>query len=248
MYHLVIKAGSLQDIRTSYGDITGEAVVAAEQFGTAAFLARAQAGICTAVVLNLTPLAYALTSGETHVATVYHEDENPEPVQVSAAFLRCLTPRGLLSKSGEWRQRTARWEEQLRRSLQGEYLLGVYPDAPGSVGYNEIGKRAFEQDARRYLRAVQHHLGYGGKVNFNPVGMAVSGDASLRAQTPSGELQVCISASGLPLRGFTASPSGTFLYWGFSQQPRWQGAHWDTSGSDLARQIRAKIQPLDQTG
>ena len=61
-------------------------------------------------------------------------------------------------------------------------LLGDY-GGPGqygndTLGYNPEGKERFRKDALKYLKRVGWHLCWDGKPNFNPGGIAGSGDAT----------------------------------------------------------------------
>lgn len=120
-----------------------------------AYLAVATQGITCAFVVPLAPLDPGLCYGQDLLLMMpVSETRNPEPCQVSADFLKCLSPAPLflMGDEGHWRQRAERFVHRAQQSEQGEVLLGTYADARGSISYNEPAKKAFEKDARRYLK------------------------------------------------------------------------------------------------
>ena len=179
------------------------------------------------------------------------EDENPVPVQVSAAFLKALSPLDLFGRSDgaqTWRDRVSAWLVHVQASKEGEVLLGDY-GGPGQygndmLGYNENGKDRFRKDALRYLKRVGVHLGWQGKPSFNPGGIAVSGDATVHFLCPDGSGNVYIdvhAGSGVPM--VRSSVQGVQIMWRFEHKEhrnaggRNQWAHWDTSATRLAGEI-----------
>ena len=251
MGKLLIHALTLSDIAREIGRTTGCEVVASEQHGKQVYLAARHAGLTSALIVTLTPLAHPLEGGENLVAVVQTEADNPLPARVSRALTAHLSPIGpLFAIDPTWRGRAKQWQARIQASQNGSTMLGEYPDAEGYVGYNEVGKKAFQQDARRYLKAVLKALGWDGKVSFNPGGIACSGDAYLNATCPDGQsVHVCLSASGMwvPLG---SSPSGVNGYWRFcragegscSHGPLYRNLDWHWKLE--AQQFAAKIDEL----
>ena len=249
MGKLLLEALTLADVAREIGRTTGCDIIASEQHGHHVYLAARHAGLTSALIVTLTPLAHPLDSGENLVALVQTEADNPLPAHASRSITAPLTRIGpLLAIDPTWRTRAAQWQARVKASQTGETMLGEYPDAEGSVGYNAPGKKAFQLDARRYLKAVLRELGWVGKVSFNPGGIAVSGDAYLNATCPDGQgLHICLSANGLWVpRG--SSPSGVNGYWRFSRAgegscshgPLYRNLdwHWKTPAQKFAATIK----------
>jgi len=89
------------------------------------------------------------------------EVRNPEPCQVSPAFLKHLSPAPLFlaGEEGCWRERAQHYAQRLQASSMGEVLLGTYGSARGCISYNADAKQAFERDARRYLKKLHALIG-----------------------------------------------------------------------------------------
>lgn len=187
------------------------------------------------------------------------EEDNPKPCQVTAEFLRHLSPAPLFltGEAATWRARAEQFVARAARSKAGDVLLGTYADARGSVSYNEAAKTAFEKDARRYLKRVATTLGWppmpGRKlVSYNPGGIAVSGEAMLRAAIDADTtLFVQVDAGGLGGPFHRASPSGVTVMWRFegtdtrARSQFWypnQWSRWDTPARDLALTIQSAAQ------
>lgn len=228
---------------------TGSEIVAAEVDGSTLYLAARRQGLTTALIGQITPLAYALPSGENVALTLDGEASNPSPARAGRTITDRLTPLGpLLDLDPTWRERCRTWQARIQAASKGEHLLGEYPDADGGITYNPVGKKAFEGDARRYLKAVLRHLGWTGKAHYNPSGIAGSGDASIHAASEGSDTGVFvqISADGgwAPTQ---TSPSGVTVLWrleGLAGQDRWapeyrnRWAGWTLSAGDLAGRIR----------
>lgn len=189
--------------------------------GTVAYLAVTTQGLTRAFVVTVAPVN--LPEGNLLVFPPASEDTNPEPCEVTPSFLRLLSPAPLFltGAAGTWRERAERHADRVRRSAAGDALLGTYGDARGRVGYDDAAKKAFEQDARRYLKRLGAHLPWpavaGRKlVTYNPGGIAVSGEAMLRCQVDEDtELFVEVVASGLGGPRQAPSPSGVTVMWRF---------------------------------
>ena len=192
------------------------------------------------------------------------EEDNPLPVNVSAAFLKYLSPVDLFSASNgaeTWRKRVRAWLTHQQANKEGEVLLGDY-GGPGqygdeTLGYNESGKERFRKDALKYLKRVGTHLGWTGKPYFNASGIACSGDAIAHFTHPDGtEVFLDISESSqVPM--VRSSVQGIQIMWRFEIKDyrdvggrnRW--AHWDTPAGQLAAQISSlhlTLQPLARAG
>lgn len=250
MAKLLIQAETTTALAQEIRRVTGSEVLKVEEDGHTVYLALRRAGLTTAVVLTCTPLSLPMPDGENLAVKLEGEAENPAAARASRALTDLLTPAGLLfTPEGDWRARCAQWQARVQRAQGGDTLLGEYPDAVGYVGYNEIGKKAFEQDARRFLRQVRKLLGWPGEVTFNPSGIASSGDVYLHLTPPTGTggVMIDVSAEG----GFQpggCSPSGVGLRWTLTPgegQDRWAPAYrnrwarWTTTATQLADEIRA---------
>jgi hypothetical protein len=200
-------------------------------------------------------LAYEMTflHGQTFLAVEkgVREEDNPLAINVSAAFLKCLSPMDLFSVSNgaeAWRKRVSAWLAHQQLNKEGEVLLGDY-GGPGqygndTLGYNPDGKERFRKDALKYLKRVGTHLGWAGKPSFNASGIAGSGDATVYYRCPddSGSVYIDISAgSAIPM--VRSSVQGVQIMWRFEHPGRRrtsgrnQWAHWDTRASDLVARI-----------
>ncbi|WP_264778740.1 hypothetical protein [Deinococcus aetherius] len=222
-----------------------------------AYLAVTARGLTRAFVIPLAPLDPGLCYGQDLLLLPpVSETWNPEPCQVSADFLRSLSPAPLflVGDEGRWRRRAERFVHRAQQSGQGEVLLGTYEDARGGISYNEPAKKAFERDARRYLKRLAKYLGRpvpaGHKgVSYNPPGIACSGQAMLHLEMDEHTLLfVEVDAGGLCAPWQRTSPSGVAIMWRFEGQgealrheqrffyPN-QWVRWDTSARDFAALI-----------
>lgn len=220
MAKLLIQASTTGELTRVLAAATQSEIVLSEQHGHDVYLAVRREGITSAVVAHLTPLSGALASGENLAVQLTGEAARPTAARVSAAFTRMLTPIGLtLPIDPTWREQAKSWQVRLKASQTGESMLGEYPDAVGAVSYNTLGKKAFEQDARRYLKRVLKHLGWAGHVRYNPSGIAGSGDTMLEAMCPGDRqsVHVCLNADGFHFD--RVSPSGVNGYWRFEGTP-----------------------------
>ncbi len=240
---LVVQAHTLDDLCTEVQSVTGCRVTASEQRGRTVFVALTQRDRATAAVLRLTPLPHPLPDGANLVITIDTEENDPADHRASRTFTRHLTPAPTLP----WRVRAADWQARVKHAATGEVLLGEYPEADGGVSYNPEAKRAFEHDARRYLRRLLKTLegaGWTGAVRYNPSGVACSGDALLAGTLPGHtRVHVHLDATG-SFSPAHLSPSGVGLYWRFeSDHTRIEApfqnrfAPWTATSADLARLI-----------
>ncbi len=178
------------------------------------------------------------------------EEHNPLPVNVSASFLKTLSPIDLFSApSGAetWRRRAGAWIAHQQASREGEMLLGDY-GGPGqygnnTLGYNPDGKERFRKDALRYLKRVGSHLGWNGRPSFNASGVAGSGDATAHfVHRDNSGVYVNISGgSAVPM--VRSSVQGVQILWRLEVpgrqdvggRNRW--ADWDTPAEQLALSV-----------
>lgn len=198
------------------------------------------------------------------VAKGVREEENPLAINVSAVFLKCLSPMDLFSVSSgaeAWRTRVGAWLAHQQLNREGEVLLGDY-GGPGqyrndTLGYNPEGKERFRKDALKYLKCVGTHLGWAGKPSFNASGIAGSGDATAHFVHPDGtDVYLNISESSqVPL--VRSSVQGIHIMWRFEIKDyrdvggrnRW--VHWDTPAGQLAAAIgrlHGTLYPLARAG
>ncbi|MFN4252863.1 hypothetical protein [Deinococcus sp.] len=232
--------------------VTGSEIVALEREGRTLYAACRRAGLTTALIGMVHLLDHPLPSGENAALTLEGEDRNPAAARASRTFTRHLTPAGL-HVDGTWRARCEEWQARLKAAQSGERLLGEYPDAQGYVGYNAEGKRAFELDARRYLKAVQRHLGWKGTVHWNPGGIAVSGEMTAHLAPDGADTGVFVEVSACGLwTPRQASPSGVGIMWRvepLAGQDRWaptyrnRWASWVLPAAQLAQDLRAALTP-----
>ncbi len=230
----------------------GSEVRGIEVDGGVAYLAVTTQGLTRAFVVPFAPVN--LPEGNLLVLPPACEDTNPEPCEVTPTFLRLLSPAPLFltGAAGTWRERAERHADRVRRSASGDALLGTYGNARGRVGYDDAAKKAFEQDARRYLKRLGAQLPWpavpGRKlVTYNPGGIAVSGEAMLRCQVDEDtDLFVEVDASGLGGPRQAPSPSGVTVMWRFEgtetgSRAKYffpnQWAPWDLSSADFAAVI-----------
>ncbi|GBF04703.1 hypothetical protein DAERI_020300 [Deinococcus aerius] len=252
--------GRVQEALTQYFEQRkkpGSEITLVEVGSREAYLAVTIQGMTCAFVVPLSPLDPGLCYGQDLLLMgPVSETRNPEPCQVSANFLKCLSPAPLFLKGdeGRWRRRAEHFVHRAWQSEQGEVLLGTYADARGTISYNEPAKKAFEQDARRYLKRLAKHLGRpalsGRKaVSYNPSGIACSGEAMLHLEMDTHTLLfVEVDAGGLCAPWQRTSPSGVAIMWRFEGQgealrheqrffyPN-QWVRWDTSARDFAALI-----------
>ena len=192
------------------------------------------------------------------------EEENPLPINVSAAFLRCLSPIDLFSVSNDaetWRRRVGTWLTHQQANKEGEVLLGDY-GGPGQygndmLGYNPDGKERFRKDALKYLKRVGTHLGWTGKPYFNAGGIAVSGDTTAHFIHPDGTNVYLDIAESSQVPMVRSSVQGIQIMWRFEIKDyrdvggrnRW--VHWDTPAKQLAATIsnsHSALHPLARAG
>lgn len=235
----------------------GSVIQACEIRGEVAYLAVTVAGLCRAFVLPFRHLRPDVHFGQDILlGKVQPENKNPQYCEVSKAFLGLLSPAPLFLSTGEddWRKRAEAFVRRSEKSAKGEVLLGSYTDAEGCISYNEVAKAEFRKDATRYLKKLAAALGRpapGGQklVRWNPAGVAVSGEATLRVQMEATyELFVEVDAGGFTCTG-ERSPSGVSIMWrfegsagGHQQFPHGnQWPRWDISAVDLAREIEREF-------
>jgi hypothetical protein len=178
------------------------------------------------------------------------EEENPLAINVSAAFLKCLSPMDLFSASNgaeDWRKRVGAWLAHQGLNKEGEVLLGDY-GGPGqygndTLGYNDAGKKRFRKDALKYLKRVGWHLGWDGKPRFNASGIACSGDATAHFAFHDGTGVYINISEGTAIPMVRSSVQGVQIMWrletpgGRDVGGRNQWAHWDTPAERLALSI-----------
>lgn len=231
-----------------------------------AYLAVTSRGLTRAFVVPLASLDPGRCYGQDLLLLPpVSETRNPEPCQVSADFLKSLSPAPLflVGDEGRWRQRAERFVQRAQQSGQGEVLLGTYEDARGSISYNEPAKKTFERDARRYLTRLAKYLGRpapaGHKaVSYNPSGIACSGQAMLHVEMDEHTLLlVGVDAGGLCAPWQRTSPSGVAIMWRFEGRGKAlrpeqrffypnQWVRWDTSARDFAALIEDRWVRLTQ--
>jgi hypothetical protein len=192
------------------------------------------------------------------------EEENPLAINVSAAFLKCLSPMDLFSVSNgaeAWRKRVGAWLAHQQANKEGEVLLGDY-GGPGqygndTLGYNPDGKERFRKDALKYLKRVGTHLGWAGKPYFNASGIACSGDATAHFVHPDGTDVYIDISEGSQIPGVRSSVQGVQIMWRFETSDhrnvigRNQWVHWNTPAGQLAAAIKRlhdTLQPLARAG
>ena len=189
------------------------------------------------------------------IVSVQGENDNPTHARAGRDVTRHLTPpSALFTPDTRWRERCRNWQARVKNAGRGETLLGEYPEAEGGVSYNEVGKEAFAKDARRYARKLLSYLGWPGAVHFNPGGIAVSGEVTLRATPPGEDCTLFLELSCSCWVPVTTSPSGVSIMWRFEptdgrsafERPfgnRW--ASWSTPSANLAQSIQ---EAYGQTG
>jgi hypothetical protein len=240
----------LLDLPAVLAKWTQSEILKLEVDGHVVYAAAKTAQATTALVVTVTLLDSPLPDGSNTALHIRGEAENPGPARASRAFTKLLTPvGGLFGVDALWRERCAEWQRRTKAAETGEQLLGEYPNADGHVGYNPVGKDAFERDARRYLKAVLRHLGWTGKVTYNRAGIAVSGEATFHAAPAGSDVGVFVEVSaGGGWEPVLPSPSGVTILWRLEPlggQDRWnhafrnQWAGWRRSATALADQIQA---------
>ncbi|WP_019008527.1 hypothetical protein [Deinococcus aquatilis] len=251
MANLVVKLRpDLLDLPGVLARWTQSKILKLEVDGGVVYAAAQTAQATTALIVTVTPLSSPLPDGSNMALNILGEAENPSPARASRALTKLLTPMdGLFAVNASWRERCAEWQRRTKAAETGEQLLGEYPNADGDVGYNPVGKDAFERDARRYLKAVLRHLGWTGKVTYNKAGIAVSGEACFHAAPGGGDIGVFVEVSaGGGWHPVVPSPSGVTVLWHLEPlggQDRWnpvfrnQWVGWRRSATALADQIQA---------
>ncbi len=253
MANLVVQLRpDLLDLPAALANWTHSEILKLEVDGHVVYAAARTAQATTALIVTMTLLDSPLPDGSNTALNIRGEAENPEPARASRAFTKLLTPvGGLFGVDAAWRERCAEWQRRTKAAETGEQLLGEYPNAEGYVGYNPVGKEAFERDARRYLKTVLRHLGWTGKVTYNKAGIAVSGEATLHAVPAGSDVGVFVQVSaGGGWEPVSPSPSGVTVLWRFEPlagQDRWdpvfrnQWVGWRRSATALADQIQAAL-------
>lgn len=249
MANLLLRASTSEELYPHIARITASRLVASEQDGQTHYLALERQGITTAVILRVTSLAEALPDGSNVAVCLQGEQDNPQAARASRNLTQHLSAE-LFAEPSAWRGRCAEWQARLKRALAGQELLGEYPEADGVISYNPIGKVAFAADARRYLKRVLKDLGWVGTVHFNPAGIAVSGEVTLRASVPGAACSLFIEVDCSPYAPSPVSPSGVAIMWrleplnGASRFERPYGnrwCRWNTHSDDLVGRIQRAV-------